>query len=500
MLKKYDYNLIVIGAGAAGLVSSYIAATLKAKVALIEKHKMGGDCLNTGCVPSKALIKVAKVIYQSRRADKYGLKPTSIDFSFPEIMAHIHQVIAKIEPHDSVERYTNLGVECIQGEAEILSPHEVRVNNKVLSCRSLIIATGARPSIPSLPGMELITPLTSDNLWQISSLPKRLLILGGGPIGCELAQSFARLGSQVSIVEMNARLLPKEDADVASLIDQQFRSEKIKIHTNHKALRIEAKSQEQEQNRTPGQDRFLICQDNHGQDVRLPFDELLCAVGRKANTEGFGLDKLGIEISKQGTIKYNPFMATNYKNIFVCGDVAGPYQFTHMAAHQAYYASVNALFRPFAQWLPIKSLQVNYGVVPWCTFTDPEVATVGLTETAAKQAHIPYELTTYGIDDLDRAIADEEDRGLVKVLTPPGSDKILGATIVGAQAGELITEFIHAMKQGFGLNTILGTVHIYPTMSEANKYVAGSWKKTRKPEKALNYLAKVHTWLRGGAS
>ena len=485
---QFDYNVLVIGAGAAGLVSSYIAATLKAKVGLIEKYKMGGDCLNTGCVPSKAIIKSAKVANLINKSKAYGLETGELKVDFEAVMGRVHNVIAKVEPHDSVERYSQLGVECIQGAARIKSPYEIEVNGETLTTRAIIVATGASPFVPPIEGLEKIKPLTSENIWNLKQLPKRLIVLGGGPIGSELAQSFARLGSHVTQVERGSRIMGREDKDVSAEIQRRFESEGIDIKTNHLAKRVVVE----------GERKALVCE-NDGSDIEIEFDEILIAVGRKANTKGFGLEELGVELSPQGTIAHNEFMATNFPNIFVCGDVAGPYQFTHTAAHQAYYAIVNALFRPFTNFVPApfnKSLKADYSVIPWATYTDPEVATVGLTETAAKQAEIEYEVTKYGIDDLDRAIAESEDHGFVKVLTKPGTDQILGATIVGFNASDMIGEYIAAMKNGFGLGKIMGTVHIYPTMSEANKYAAGEWKKARKPEAALARLQKFFAWRR----
>lgn len=487
--KSFDYNVLVIGAGSAGLVSSYIAAALKARVGLIEKNKMGGDCLNTGCVPSKALIKSAKIAHQARHAEKYGFTSQELKMDFKNVMNRIQNVIAKVEPHDSVERYSELGVDCIQGAARIQSPYAVEVDGKTLTAQSLIIATGARPFVPPIEGLSEMNPLTSDNLWQIQEQPQKLVVLGGGPIGCEIAQSFQRLGTQVIQVEMGPRIMGREDDDVSKNITEQFQKEGVDLRLNHKAKKFYLNS---------SGGKVLICEHNK-KDVEIEFDQVLVAVGRQANTKGFGLEELGVELNSRGTIQHNEFMATNFPNIFVCGDVAGPYQFTHTAAHQAYYAIVNALFRPLTQLVPPpfnQSLKVNYSVIPWATYTDPEVATVGLTEKAAQEKEIEYEITKYGIDDLDRAITEDEDHGFVKVLTVPGSDKILGATIVGSKASDMIVEFISAMKQGYGLNSILGTIHIYPTMSEANKYAAGIWKRAHSPEAALNKLKKFFTWRR----
>jgi len=485
-LKKYDkptqfdYNMVVIGGGAAGLVSAYIAAAVKAKVALIEKHKMGGDCLNTGCVPSKALIRSAKMLSYANRATQFGFKSHTVEFDFADVMERIQRVIKKIEPHDSIERYTSLGVDVISGEATLLSPYQIKVNDKIISTKNIVVATGARPRIPTIPGLDSLPYLTSDTVWDIRQQPQKLLVLGAGPIGCELAQAFQRLGSQVTLVQRGPCLMPREDAEVSATILQRFQAEGMTVKTGHNAIQFHSN----------GDKKFLTCL-HQEENVNIEFDQVLIALGRTPNTTGFGLEKLDIQLSKQGTIEANEFLRTNYPNIYVCGDVTGPYQFTHTAAHQAWYVAVNALFSPF------KKFRVDYSVIPWATYTDPEVARVGLNELTAKQQNIPYEITCYGIDDLDRAITDEEDHGMVKILTVPGKDKILGVTIVGSHAGDLIAEFVTAMKYGLGLNKILGTIHIYPTLAEANKYAAGVWKKNHKPEKVLAWLEKFHTWRRG---
>jgi len=475
-MAKYDYNVIAVGGGSAGLVSSYIAAAVKAKVALVEKHKMGGDCLNTGCVPSKAIIRSAKMLSYAKRAHDFGFKSTQVDFNFSDVMKRVHQIIKEIEPHDSVERYTSLGVDCIKGDAKITSGNSVEVGGKSYKTRSIIVATGAKPLVPDIKGVDKFKYLTSDNLWELKALPKRLVILGGGPIGSEMAQAFARLGSKVTIVQRNEQILPREDDEVCDLVTQKFIKEGIDVLTRHNAKEL--------------QKNKLICE-HMGQDVEIEFDQILFALGRQANVTGFGLEELGVKIRENGTIKANPFLQTNVPSIYVCGDVTGPYQFTHTAAHQAWYASVNALFSPF------KRFKADYSVIPWATFTDPEVARVGLNEKEAKEQNIDYEVTVYGIDDLDRAIADSEAHGFVKVLTVPKKDKILGVTIVGAHAGDLISEYILAMKYGIGMNKILGTIHIYPTLAEANKYAAGMWKKANAPQGILNLVEKFHKWRRG---
>ncbi len=481
---RFDRNLVVIGAGSAGLVSAYIAVAVKAKVTLVEKHKMGGDCLNTGCVPSKALIKSAKLLATMKHARDYGFKSATVDFDFADVMERVQRVVREIEPHDSIERYTSLGVECLTGEAKIVSPWAVEITTaagkQTLTTRGIIIAAGARPFVPTIPGIEQTGYLTSDTLWALRRLPQRLLVLGGGPIGCELTQCFARLGSQVTQVEMLPRLMVREDPEFSDLVQQKFRSEGVTVLVNHKAQRFAVENGE----------KVLYCEHN-GNTVRIVFDTLLCAVGRVANTTGYGLEELGIPVTKSRTVEVNEFMQTKYPNILACGDVAGPYQFTHTAAHTAWYAAVNGLFGGY------KKFRADFSVIPWATFTDPEVARVGLNETEAKEKNIPYEVTTYGIDDLDRAIADSAAHGLVKVLTVPGKDKILGATIAGEHAGDLITEFVSAMKHGIGLNKILGTIHIYPTLAEANKYVAGNWKRNHAPKGLLEWVEKFHAWRRG---
>jgi len=478
--KNFDANLVVVGAGSGGLVAAYIAAAVKAKVYLIEKHQMGGDCLNTGCIPSKALIRSAKINNYLKRADEFGLKTTPGGVDFGAVMKRVHGVIGTIEPHDSVERFTGLGVDCIKGEARITSPWSVEVNGKVIHAKNIIIASGARPFVPPIEGLEEVGYLTSDTLWEIEEQPKRLLVIGAGPIGCELAQSFARLGSEVVLLDMADKVMPREDVDVSDFVAKKLEADGIELRLSHKTIKFSRDDESK-----------TLRVEHQGRSAYIAFDEVLVAVGRRANTEGFGLAELNIGTTPQGTLQVNEYLQTRFPNIYACGDVAGPYQFTHTASHQAWYASVNALFGRF------KKYKVDYSVIPWATFTDPEVARVGLNETDAEQQNIAYEVTQYGIDDLDRAIAEGEAEGFIKVLTVPGKDKILGVTIVGAHAGELIAEYILAMKHGIGLNKILGTIHIYPTFSEANKYVAGNWKKANKPEKLLSYVERFHAWSRG---
>lgn len=481
---RFDRNLVVIGAGSAGLVCAYIAAAVKAKVTLVEKNRMGGDCLNTGCVPSKALIKTARLLARMRRAPEFGIRSAAAEFDFSEVMERVQRVIRAVAPHDSIERYTALGVECILGEARITSPWSVEVRTaegtRTLTTRAIVIAAGATPFVPPIPGIERVGYLTSDTVWQLRELPRRLLVLGGGPIGCELAQCFARFGAQVTLVEMLPRLLAREDPEISEMIAQRFREEGIKVLTGHRAREFRIANGEK-----------LLVTEHEGRDTSLAFDELLCALGRVPETRGYGLEELGIATTAARTIETNEYLQTIYPNIYACGDVAGPYQFTHTASHQAWYAAVNALFGR------LRKFRVDYSVIPWATFTDPEVARVGLNETQAKEKNIPYEVTTYGLEELDRAIAESEAHGMVKVLTAPGRDRILGATIVGEHAGDLIVEYIVAMRHGIGLNRILGTVHIYPTFAEANKYAAGAWKRAHAPERLLDWVERYHSWMRG---
>ena len=477
--QHYDRNLVVIGAGSAGLVSAYISATVRAKVTLVEGHKMGGDCLNYGCVPSKALIRTSRLLANIKRAREFGLHETHAELDFAAVMARVQRVIGTIEPHDSVERYAALGVDVRCGHARITTPWTVEIDGKPITTRAIVIAAGAEPFVPPIPGLAEAGYLTSDTLWELRKLPQRMLILGGGPIGCELAQAFARLGSTVSQVEMLPHLLLREDDDVSDQVRARLEADGVRVLVEHKAVRVE----------TAAGDKTLIAE-HAGAEVRLPFDTILVALGRKPRISGYGLEELGMPLTKTHTVETNDYLQTLYPNIYACGDVAGPYQFTHVAAYQAWYAAVNALFGRL--W----KFRIDYTVIPAVTFTDPEVARVGINEREARERHIAYEVTRYGLDDLDRAVTDEAAHGFVKVLTVPGKDRILGATIVGEHAGELLAEFVLAMRHRLGLNKILGTIHAYPTWAEANKYAAGAWKKAHAPERALRWLARYLAWQR----
>jgi pyruvate/2-oxoglutarate dehydrogenase complex dihydrolipoamide dehydrogenase (E3) component/uncharacterized membrane protein YdjX (TVP38/TMEM64 family) len=479
--KTFDRNIVVIGAGAAGLVTAYIAAAVKASVTLVEKHKMGGDCLNTGCVPSKSLLHASKLAHVHKESQKTGVTYAAPQINFKAVMSQVHSVIKTIEPHDSIERYESLGVNVVTGSATIVSPWQVDIQTvdgiQSVTTKNIVIATGASAFVPPIPGLQDVDYLTADNLWDLTEQPKRLVVLGGGPIGSELSQAFGRLGTQVTQVEMLSQLLAKEDPDAAQHLYDQLIKDGVDVRLNTKAIAIEKTAE----------DKFIVLEKD-GKQEKLPFDEILIAVGRQANLTGFGLEKLGIETAR--TVVTNELLQTKYPNILAAGDVTGPYQFTHTAAHQAWFAAVNALFKPF------KTFKVDYRVIPWATFTEPEIATVGLNETAAKEQNVAYEVTRYDIGGLDRALADDHARGFVKVLTVPGKDTIIGATIVGAHAGELLAEFVLAMKYKLGMNKLLGTIHIYPTMAEANKNAAGVWKQAHAPKKLLAFVERFHRWRR----
>jgi dihydrolipoamide dehydrogenase len=480
--KSFDQNVIVIGAGSGGLVAALIVATVKGKVTLIERHKMGGDCLNTGCVPSKSLIRSAKLAADITRSRSLGFKPMIADFEFADVMERVQQIIKKIEPHDSVERFESLGVNCEIGEAKILSPYSVEINGKVITAKNIIVATGAQPLVPGIKNIESVEYLTSDTIWEIREQPKRLVVLGGGPIGTELSQAFHRLGSEVTQIEAFDRIMSREDPEFSHMVMDSMKAEGVEILTGHTATEVVIENG----------DKFLRIESVENRESQLiPFDQLLVAIGRKANVTGFGLEDLGISLTDRGTIEVDEYLRTNYPNIYAIGDVAGPYQFTHTASHMAWYAAVNSLFGTF------KKFKVDYSVVPWATFCSPEVARVGLNETEANAQGISYEVVTYDVGELDRALADEEGHGLVKVLTVPGKDKILGVTIAADHAGDLISEYVLAMKHGLGLRKIMGTIHIYPTLAEMNKFAASEWAKQHKPEGLLGFAEKFHAWRRG---
>ena len=479
--RRFDANLVVVGAGSGGLVAALIAATVKAKVTLIERHRMGGDCLNTGCVPSKSLLRSAKMLSYAARAKEFGLASAQVEFDFAAVMERVQRVIAAIAPNDSVERYAGLGVDCVLGDATIVSPYEVRVGERRITTRNIVLATGGSPFVPPIPGLAEADCVTSDTVWELRELPPRLVVLGGGPIGCELAQAFARFGSAVTQVERNGRLLMREDEDVADVLQAQFAAEGVRVLASHVVERVE----------TENGAKRLLCRDAAGTAVAIPFDLILVATGRAPNTAGLGLEEVGVALDERGAVAVDEYLRTSVPTIYACGDVAGPYQFTHTASHQAWYAAVNPLFGP------LKRFKADYSVIPWTTFTDPEVARVGLNEQDAERQGVAVEATRFHFADLDRALADGEGRGFVKVLTPPGKDRILGATIVGHHAGDLLAEFVVAMKWGLGLKKLMGTIHVYPTLAEAAKFAASTWRKRHAPEGLLDWVGRFHRWRRG---
>ncbi len=477
--KKFDVNAVVIGAGAAGLVSSIIFAGGRGKVVLIEQDKMGGDCLNTGCIPSKSLIRTSRLMFDISHASEFGIEIGDREVNFGEVIDRIKKVIKSIEPHDSIERLTSLGVECLSGSARIESPYSVSVNGKTISTRTIIIATGASPSIPLIDGLNSIDFLTSESVWNLKALPKRLLIIGAGPIGCELAQAFCHLGAKVTQIDMQPRLLPKEDPEVSDLVRMQFQRDGVKVLTDHEPIKVIRKA-----------DLNYLEARFEGQTVRIEYDKLLIAAGRKPNVEDLGLEKLGVELTSLGAVRVNSSMQTNIPNIFACGDVAGPYQYTHMASYQAFFSAINAMLSGL--W----KMRANYRAVPWATYIRPEVARVGLSETEAKMQRISYDMTRYELSNLDRARTEAETEGFIKILTVPRKDKILGVTIVGYQASELIGEFVFAMTHNMGLRKIIDAIHVYPTMFEANKLAANEWRKNHLPKKYIAWGKRFFAWLR----
>lgn len=477
---KFDYNIIVIGGGAAGLVTSYIGSSLKAKVLLIEEDSMGGDCLNTGCVPSKSLINTADFLQKIRLHTQYGIAAATSDFSFTEVMDRVNSSVKKIEPHDSIERYTKLGVNCLVGRAKILDPFRVEVRGETFTTRNIVIATGAKPMIPSIPGLSKIPHYTSDTIWTLRKQPKHLLVVGGGPIGCELGQAFRRLGTTVTIAERDSRILAKEEPEASTLIGTQLLAEGVHLMLNHELTEITCTADCSQ----------AILQGPNGK-APITCDAILFATGRRANTEGLGLQELGVELRQDGTIDTDEYLRTKYPNILACGDVTGPYQLTHVSAHQAWYSSINALFQPFKKYM------TDYRVIPRVTFTDPQIAQVGMTSSEAKERLPAFDTFSFPLNELDRAIIDNETNGFIQVLTKQETDHILGVTIVGAHAGEYLSEFTLAMKHNIGLKKILETIHPYPTFSEANKYIAGAWRQATKPAKVLHWLQRFHAWRRG---
>lgn len=481
-MAKYNYNVIVIGGGSGGLVASLVASSLRAKILLIEKHKMGGDCLNTGCVPSKTFLKSARRVYEIQNSGKLGIKSGSCEFEFSHIMERVQSVIKMIAPKDSKERYEGLGVKCVKGEAHFEGLHTVRAAGQSFTAKSFIIATGASPFVPPIQGLNQVDYLTSDTLWNLRKKPEKLVIIGGGPIGLEMAQGFNRLGISVTLVESAPQVMGREDPDVAQWIGDKLKSEGVEILTSVKIEEVK-----KENGRATLHFRHQL------QDKQIPFSHLLVATGRKASVRGLGLEGLGVRLTKNSTIETNGFMATNHSHIYACGDVTGPFPFTHSASYQGTLAAIHALFSPLSR-LPFVNLKASYTGLPWCTYTDPEVARCGLNETMAREKNISHEVIYLPLKELDRALTDGREEGFIKILTKKDSDKILGMTAVGAEAGNWTGEFVLAINQNIGLNQILKTVHAYPTLTEAAPRVAALWKKQQTSEKALRLLQKFHKW------
>jgi pyruvate/2-oxoglutarate dehydrogenase complex dihydrolipoamide dehydrogenase (E3) component/uncharacterized membrane protein YdjX (TVP38/TMEM64 family) len=479
--RRFDANLVVIGAGAAGLVTAYVAAAARAKVILIEQAEMGGDCLNRGCVPSKALLRAARLRADVQRARDFGLAASTGAVDLAAVLARVRRAVARVEPHDSVERYTALGVDCVAGTARIVSPWTVAVGDRVITTRSIVIATGGAPVVPPVPGLTGVPHVTSDTVWNLAELPARLLVLGGGPVGCELAQAFRRLGSEVILLEAGPRLLPREDPTVGALLVARLAAEGLRVLVDCRAEAFEP---------GPG-GGHVRCRHTDGREETIAFDQVLVPTGRRARTADLGLEDLGVGLNADGTVATNEFLQATIPTVFACGDAAGPYQLTHAGAHQAWYAAMNALY---GRWW---RLQPDYRVLPWCVFTDPEVGRVGLTEAEARAAGLDVEVTRFDLAELDRAIADGDNHGFIKVLTPRGRDRILGATIVAPHAGEILAELVLAMRHGLGLRKLLGTVHSYPTWAEASRQVAGAWQQAHLPLRLLGIAERVNRWQRG---
>ncbi len=480
------YNIVVIGAGTAGLVTAVVAAGLGAKVALIERHLMGGDCLNVGCVPSKGIIRAANVWAQLRDASKFGLQiPPGVTYDFGVAMARMRTLRARISHTDSAHRYTSLGVDVFIGQARFAGQDTVVVEgpagNRTLAFVKAAICTGARASAPAIPGLEEAGYLTNETVFSLTELPARIGVIGAGPIGCELAQAFARFGSQVFLIEAMHGIMPNEDRDAAELVHQSMTRDGVTLLCCGKDLKIE---------KTVGGKRLVV--DSHGQQYDVTVDEILVGTGRTPNIHGLGLEAIGVEYDKTG-IKVNDRLQTTNSRIYAAGDICSRYKFTHAADAMAQIVIQNALFpHPFGLgYAGMDSL-----IMPWCTFTDPEIAHVGMYEADAKRKGLEVETYTYKLDEVDRAILDGEEEGFARIHIQKGTDKILGATIVAAHAGEMINEFSLVMKAGAGAKTIAATIHPYPTQAEVNKKVVNLWRKAHFTARTKTLLTKLFAWSR----
>ena len=474
------YNVVVIGAGTAGLVTAAGTTGLGGRVALIERNLMGGDCLNFGCVPSKAVISSARLIQQIRDAEKWGLDRQQPEFAFEKIFDRMRARRAKIAPNDSQERFESLGVDVFRGQARFVSPHEIEVNGQRLRGKNFVIATGSRAVIPKIEGIDTVPYFTNETIFdELKEKPESMIVLGGGPIGCELAQTFRRLGVEVTIIQRGDHLLPREDRDVAEFLERRLINEGVRIIKNADARSVAISG--------AGKVALEFLDRQSGRIAERTFfaDALLIAIGRTPNFQRLDLKSVGVEVNERG-VRVNDYLQTSQPHIYAAGDVIGPFLFTHMADAQARVVVRNILV-PF-QFLRQK---MDYSVVPWCTYTDPEVAHVGLGEKEAKQKNVDYDLFAVPLEDLDRAVVESEDVGFAKVLTAKGSDKILGATIVGPHAGDLLHELVLAMKAGIGLGTVASTIHAYPTFAEFARKAGDKYNKTRLTPRAK----KVFTWL-----
>jgi pyruvate/2-oxoglutarate dehydrogenase complex dihydrolipoamide dehydrogenase (E3) component len=482
------YNIVVIGAGTAGLITAVIAASLGAKVALIEKHLMGGDCLNVGCVPSKGIIRAARAWADLRRSSEFGLHiPAGVKYDFGAVMARMRQLRARISHNDSAHRYKNLGVDVYIGSGRFAGSDTIQVEgpagNRTLTFARAAICSGARASVPPIPGLLEAGYLTNETVFSLTELPRRFGVMGAGPIGCELAQSFARFGSQVYLVEAAHGIMPSEDRDAAEIVEQQMLRDGVTLLCCGKDVKVQ---------KTESGKRLTV--DSHGRQYDVTVDEILVGVGRTPNVEGLGLEIVGVEYDKAG-VKVNQRLQTTNPRIYAAGDICSRYKFTHAADAMAQIVIQNALFpHPFG----LGYASVDSLTMPWCTFTEPEVAHVGLYEKDAKAKGFEVETYTYKLDEVDRAILDGEDDGFARVHIQKGTDKILGATIVARHAGDLISEFSVAMKAGAGAKTIAGTIHPYPTQAEVNKKVINLWRKAHFSQGTKNLLAKLFAWMRKG--
>jgi pyruvate/2-oxoglutarate dehydrogenase complex dihydrolipoamide dehydrogenase (E3) component len=477
------YNIVVIGAGTAGLVTAAVASALGAKVALIEKHLMGGDCLNVGCVPSKGVIRATRAWAEARRADEFGLHiPAGVKYDFAAAMTRMRKLRARISHTDSAHRYKKLGVDVFIGEGRFTGPYAVEVGGKTLRFKKAAICTGARAAAPSIPGLQEAGYLTNETIFTLTELPPRLAVIGAGPIGCEMAQAFARFGSRVGLFEQMSHILLREDADAAAIVQDQMRKDGVSFVFESKVTRVERHGGEK-----------VVHYVMNGAMKEVVVDEILVGVGRVPNIEGLGLEEVGVEYDTRSGVKVNARLQTRNAHVYAAGDICFPFKFTHTADAMAQIVIQNALFpHPFGLgYASTESL-----IIPWCTYTEPEIAHVGLYEEDAKAKGLEVETFTYKLDEVDRAILDGEDEGFARVHVKKGTDKILGATIVAAHAGDMINEFSVLMKAGVGLSTICGTIHPYPTQAEVVKKVANAWRKTTFTEGKKKILTKWFSWNR----